>query len=109
MKKANRSVFILLLVLSGMIISICMGLRQSLGLFMQPMVLDTGITAAAFERHQLIAPAVNDVGRPLGETFQGLITTRSGHGDDRGEHIGLCSSEVPGAAAADAEPGDQHA
>jgi len=39
---------LLLLVLSGAIISICMGLRQSLGLFMRPMAIDTGITAATF-------------------------------------------------------------
>ncbi len=39
---------LVLLVLSGLIISICMGLRQSLGLFMRPMTLDYGITAAAF-------------------------------------------------------------
>lgn len=37
-----------LLILSGLIISICMGLRQSLGLFMRPMVLDLGISAATF-------------------------------------------------------------
>ena len=39
---------ILLLVLSGAIISICMGLRQSLGLFMRPMTMDAGISAATF-------------------------------------------------------------
>jgi len=36
-----------LIVLSGIIISLCMGLRQSLGLFMRPMA-EIGITAAAF-------------------------------------------------------------
>jgi predicted MFS family arabinose efflux permease len=39
---------VVLIVLSGVIISICMGLRQSLGLFMQPMGVDLGISAAAF-------------------------------------------------------------
>lgn len=39
---------VLLIVLSGVIISICMGLRQSLGLFMRPMTLDLGISAATF-------------------------------------------------------------
>jgi len=39
---------LLLILLSGVIISICMGLRQSLGLFMQPMGVDLGISAAAF-------------------------------------------------------------
>jgi predicted MFS family arabinose efflux permease len=38
----------LLIVLSGLIISLCMGMRQSLGLFMQPMSLELGISAAAF-------------------------------------------------------------
>src|SRR5262245_34800764 len=37
-----------LIVLSGLIISLCMGLRQSLGLFMRPMGAELGITAAAF-------------------------------------------------------------
>ena len=39
---------LLLILLSGVIISICMGLRQSLGLFMRPMGVDLGISAAAF-------------------------------------------------------------
>ena len=39
---------VVLIVLSGVIISICMGLRQSLGLFMQPMGVELGISAAAF-------------------------------------------------------------
>ncbi len=39
---------LVLIVLSGLIISICMGLRQSLGLFMRPMTLDLGISAATF-------------------------------------------------------------
>ncbi|MEP7260234.1 MAG: MFS transporter, partial [Usitatibacter sp.] len=45
---AERRSMILLLVLSGTIISICGGLRQSLGLFMQPLTLELGITTAAF-------------------------------------------------------------
>ena len=43
---ANRRAFIVLLVLSGTIISICMGLRQSLGLFVrpdEPFVMMTGM------------------------------------------------------------------
>ena len=39
---------VLLIVLSGLIISICMGLRQSLGLFMPPMSVELGISAATF-------------------------------------------------------------
>lgn len=39
---------LLLIVLSGLIISLCMGLRQSLGLFMRPMGIELGISAATF-------------------------------------------------------------
>lgn len=39
---------LMLLVLSGVIISLCMGLRQSLGLFMRPMTVELGISAATF-------------------------------------------------------------
>jgi predicted MFS family arabinose efflux permease len=39
---------LVLIVLSGIIISLCMGLRQSLGLFMAPMAADFGISAATF-------------------------------------------------------------
>ena len=44
----QRRALLLLIVLSGVIISLCMGLRQSLGLFMRPMGVDLGISAAAF-------------------------------------------------------------
>src|SRR5690606_6505043 len=36
------------LVAAGLILSLSMGLRQSLGLFMEPMVRTTGITVATF-------------------------------------------------------------
>ena len=39
---------LLLIVLSGLIISLGLGLRQSLGLFMRPMTLELGISAATF-------------------------------------------------------------
>src|SRR5258708_21047459 len=44
----NRRAMLLLILLSGLIISLCMALRQSLGLFMRPMTLDLGISAATF-------------------------------------------------------------
>jgi sugar phosphate permease len=44
----HRRAMLLLILLSGLIISMCMGLRQSLGLFMRPMTLDLGISAATF-------------------------------------------------------------
>jgi hypothetical protein len=46
--RSNRRVMLVLLALSGLIIALCMGLRQSLGLFMRPMTLDLGISAATF-------------------------------------------------------------
>jgi predicted MFS family arabinose efflux permease len=48
MPAANRRAMIALLVLSGLIISLGMGLRQSLGLFMRPITLDVGVSAATF-------------------------------------------------------------
>jgi predicted MFS family arabinose efflux permease len=45
---AERRSWLLLIVLSGTIIALCMGLRQSLGLFMAPMTLDFGVSAATF-------------------------------------------------------------
>jgi len=46
-RHARRSM-LLLLVVAGVIVSLCMGLRQSLGLFMRPMTLDIGVSAATF-------------------------------------------------------------
>jgi len=74
MQKGNRSVFILLLVLSGTIISICMGLRQSLGLFMRPMAVDTGISAATFG----FAIALQNIVWGLAQPFVGAIADRYG-------------------------------
>jgi len=48
MSQSQRRAMLLLIVLSGLIISLCMGLRQSLGLFMRPMTVDLGISAATF-------------------------------------------------------------
>src|SRR5260221_1117907 len=44
----NRRAMLLLILLSGLIIELCMGLRQSLGLFMRRMTLDLGLSAATF-------------------------------------------------------------
>ncbi len=44
----SRGSLLLLIVLSGIIISICIGLRQSLGIFMRPMQAELGISAATF-------------------------------------------------------------
>ncbi len=65
---------ILLLVLSGTIISICMGLRQSLGLFMRPMTLDVGISAATFG----FAIALQNMVWGLSQPFIGALADRYG-------------------------------
>jgi predicted MFS family arabinose efflux permease len=69
----NRSL-ILLIVLSGLIISLCMGLRQSLGLFMRPMNVDLGISAAAFGFSIALQNIVWGVAQP----FSGALADRYG-------------------------------
>ena len=70
----NRRAMILLLILSGSIISICMGLRQSLGLFMRPMALDAGISAASFG----FAIALQNIVWGLSQPFVGALADRHG-------------------------------
>src|SRR5437763_9204573 len=65
---------LLLIVLSGLIISLCMGLRQSLGLFMRPMTLDLGISAATFGFTIALQNIVWGVSQP----FVGALAGRSG-------------------------------
>jgi predicted MFS family arabinose efflux permease len=65
---------ILLLVLSGAIVSICMGLRQSLGLFMRPMTLEAGISAAAFG----FAIALQNIVWGISQPFVGALADRHG-------------------------------
>ena len=74
MASPNRRAMILLLVLSGTIISICMGLRQSLGLFMRPMTLDTGISAASFG----FAIALQNIVWGLSQPFVGALADKHG-------------------------------
>jgi predicted MFS family arabinose efflux permease len=69
-----RRQLLLLLVLSGTIISICMGLRQSLGLFVRPMTVDLGITAASFG----LAIAVQNLVWGLSQPFLGALADRHG-------------------------------
>ena len=64
----------LLILLSGVIISICMGLRQSLGLFMRPMTLDLGISAATFGFSIALQNIVWGVSQP----FVGALADRYG-------------------------------
>jgi predicted MFS family arabinose efflux permease len=70
----RRRGMLVLLVLSGLIISICMGLRQSLGLFMRPMTLELGISAATFG----FAIAVQNIVWGLSQPFVGALADRYG-------------------------------
>jgi predicted MFS family arabinose efflux permease len=65
---------LLLIVLSGLIISLCMGLRQSLGLFMRPMALDAGISAATFG----FSIALQNIVLGLSQPFVGAAADRYG-------------------------------
>jgi len=71
---ARRRDMILLLVLSGTIISICMGLRQSLGLFMRPMTVDAGISAATFG----FAIALQNIVWGISQPFVGALADKYG-------------------------------
>jgi MFS family permease len=66
--------FIVLLVLSGTIISICMGLRQSLGLFVRPMAIDAGVSAATFG----FAIALQNIVWGISQPFVGALADKYG-------------------------------
>jgi predicted MFS family arabinose efflux permease len=70
----DRRTMVLLLLLSGVIISLCMGLRQSLGLFMRPMTLELGISAATFG----FAIALQNIVWGLSQPFIGAAADRYG-------------------------------
>jgi predicted MFS family arabinose efflux permease len=63
-----------LLLLSGLIISLSLGLRQSLGLFMRPMTLDLGISAATFG----FSIALQNIVWGLSQPFVGALADRYG-------------------------------
>ena len=65
---------LVLLLLSGVIISLCMGLRQSLGLFMRPMTADLGISAATFGFSIALQNIIWGVSQP----FVGALADRYG-------------------------------
>src|SRR5512138_2159108 len=69
-----RRSLITLVVLSGLIISLCMGLRQSLGLFMRPMTVDLGISAATFG----FSIALQNIVWGLSQPFVGALADRYG-------------------------------
>jgi predicted MFS family arabinose efflux permease len=70
----DRRAMLLLLVLSGVIISLCMGLRQSLGIFMRPMTAELGISAATFGFSIALQNIVWGVSQP----FVGAVADRYG-------------------------------
>jgi predicted MFS family arabinose efflux permease len=70
----QRHRLLLLVLLSGLIISLCMGLRQSLGLFMRPMTLDLGISAATFG----FSIALQNIVWGLSQPFVGALADRHG-------------------------------
>src|SRR3954466_4260050 len=74
MRLPSRRSTVALLVLSGLIISICMGLRQSLGLFMRPMTLDLGISAATFG----FAIALQNMVWGFSQPFVGALADKHG-------------------------------
>ena len=69
----RRSLF-LLVALSGLIISLCMGLRQSLGLFLRPMGETIGGAAAAFG----FSIALQNIVWGIAQPFAGAIADRHG-------------------------------
>src|SRR6266850_2422471 len=71
---APRRAMLVLILLSGLIISLCMGLRQSLGLFMRPMTVDLGISAASFG----FAIALQNIVWGLSQPFVGAAADRYG-------------------------------
>src|SRR5438105_7225511 len=71
---AQRRAMLLLVLLSGLIISLCMGLRQSLGLFMRPMTLELGISAATFG----FSIALQNIVWGLSQPFVGAAADRYG-------------------------------
>jgi predicted MFS family arabinose efflux permease len=70
----SRRTMLLLIILTGTIISICIGLRQTLGLYMRPMVLDAGVSAAAFGFSIALQNIIWGVSQP----FVGALADRWG-------------------------------
>jgi predicted MFS family arabinose efflux permease len=73
MKREHLPLWLLIL-LSGLIISLCMGMRQSLGLFMQPMNAELGISAAAFG----FSIALQNIVYGLTQPFIGALADKHG-------------------------------
>jgi predicted MFS family arabinose efflux permease len=74
MATTNRRAMLALLILSGLIISLGMGLRQSLGLFMRPITLDVGVSAATFG----FSLALQNIVWGFAQPFVGALADRHG-------------------------------
>src|SRR5580658_4542746 len=70
----QRRAMLVLLILSGLIISLCMGMRQSLGLFLRPMTLGFGVSAATFG----FSIALQNIVWGLSQPFIGALADRFG-------------------------------
>ncbi|HZI82955.1 MAG TPA: MFS transporter [Casimicrobiaceae bacterium] len=71
---ADRRAMLILLALSGVIIALCMGLRQSLGIFMRPMTVELGLSAATFG----FAIALQNIVWGVSQPFVGAVADRYG-------------------------------
>ena len=65
---------VLLLIVAGTVLSLCMGVRQSLGLFLQPIKIDLGVSASAFG----FAMALQNLVWGLTQPFVGMLGDRYG-------------------------------
>src|SRR5437762_10802673 len=72
--QSQQRAMLLLIVLSGVIIALCMGLRQSLGIFMRPMTVELGISAATFG----FAIALQNIVWGVSQPFVGAVADRYG-------------------------------
>lgn len=73
-RKSWPPALILSLIAAGTILSISMGLRQSLGLFMEPMVRGAGVSVAGFG----FAMALQNLAWGIGQPFMGALCDRYG-------------------------------
>ncbi len=74
MPATNRNLMLALVVLSGIIISLGMGLRQTLGLFMRPMTVDLGVSVATFG----FSLALQNIVWGFAQPFVGAIADKHG-------------------------------
>jgi len=72
--QARTRSLVLLLIVAGTVLSLCMGVRQSLGLFLQPIKIDLGVSASAFG----FAMALQNLVWGLTQPFVGMLGDRYG-------------------------------